>query len=1685
MPEDATGRLVNHRYRVEAKLGQGAAGEVYRVLDTLKGDAPLALKLLAAPATDQQAVESLRTEFFALSRLRHPNLVSVHDLGRDGDTGRWFLTMEFVDGPTLASWQAPDDNHLLNLTVRLLQAMDFIHARGFVHADIKPENILLPGGGSEPKIADFGLAGLLGLPASRRGTLPYTAPEVLRGDAPGSAADFYSLGATLYQVAFGDPPFPGETPDKIIEGHLRHDPEFPAERVDSLPHGFAIVLRRLLAKDPGARPQSGREVIEALQDLTGHQFTPGDSATRGSVLRHGSFIGRTREMETLDAALKKLSSEGSGGTVILRGPTGAGRSRILEEVRIGAQLAGVTVVRADCHPGEEDPYQHVATLLQELSALAGKPPPEELASLLSQEPSDAITGSHDPALLHEAAARLTRDAAAAAPILLLFDDLHLAHPDMLALITHMVRGCETERVLSLMSSRNDGLATSSTALDEIAAMPGAMDLDLPPLSPAESQELVSSLLGGKQPPEEVLQELVSGNQGNPYLLVETTRAFLDAGALSLDPAGEWRLDHALLGESHLSDSPAQAAAMRVGKLVPASRDILQTLSIALRPLTLSDLQSLTQASQTGAGPAVEELVERDILCRVETAGETRYRFAHVLVRDAVYRELEQTNPDAYRRLHRARADQLAAAGTRSAGDLAELARHHEMLGEKREAADLRLRAARKDRDRGAPAGAARHFRRALDLFGETPGSESVQAAVWEELGDVDRAASRPQEAGSAYSKALDATSESDAVPRSRLLWKQATIATLAGNMKEARHLLTQARVLARKSDDKSILARCFNALGNSYAREGEHARAERYYRRALNVRRKLNNEADIANSLTNLGMVATFQGRESEGQELLRQALEISRRSGDIPGIAMVANNLGIVATKGGDLLEALERFAEACKAYEEIGALGREAECLLNMAKVQIRRGRYHRAVEMAGKGLELRRRLGLLGETTEALDLMGTAYRNSGRSEAALEAHERGLATARRHQDTRQEAFALLALAGDHLAVGNAPAAENLLEQIDAGLGHEGRLGQGMDLIRVERLLVSGDGAGARAQAAEILANEEQTWDAPNFLEMRLLHIRAGVTTARFQDCLTELDEILEDKMLDFYPARAWEVQRLRASALAGLSRMDESDKAHRAALDAFAHLAGELPAEYRTALEGSQAATRLRLDGQGSSTARVAPARFLDTMYQVIEALTSVNDPDVMLDRILGLAIKLLGAERGLILMFPEGGGQPRVAVARNVEEQTIADAITYSCQVVEEGRAGHALVSPDARRDPRLRDYASVSLFQIRSVICVPLKARDRIMGTVYLDSRSRAIGFDDDDLNFLKAFAQHAATALDNAGMLRALQRENLTLRQKVLDRYSFANIVGRAPAMQEVFSTLKTVSASALPVLVLGESGTGKELVARALHYNSLRRQAAFLSENCAALPDALLESQLFGHIRGAFTGANSDQTGLFQEAHRGSLFLDEIGEMSPSLQARLTRVLETGEFRPVGAAQPVQVDVRIIAATHRNLEEMVSAGSFRRDLLFRLNVITIELPPLRERREDIPLLIGHFLEELSLELGMPAPGMSDGALELLSAREWPGNVRQLRNEISRLLVFHRGEVIGADAVREMSPAVVPSLDDYTDTPGEALPLKEMEKRHIRRALEETKGDRAQAARLLRVGRATIFRKIRDYGLDV
>ena len=334
---------------------------------------------------------------------------------------------------------------------------------------------------------------------------------------------------------------------------------------------------------------------------------------------------------------------------------------------------------------------------------------------------------------------------------------------------------------------------------------------------------------------------------------------------------------------------------------------------------------------------------------------------------------------------------------------------------------------------------------------------------------------------------------------------------------------------------------------------------------------------------------------------------------------------------------------------------------------------------------------------------------------------------------------------------------------------------------------------------------------------------------------------------------------------------------------------------------------------------------------------------------------------------------------------------------------------------------------------------------------------------------------------------RRLASENAYLRSQLEERYQFGDILGRSRPMQDLFQLLETVARSSSTILIAGETGTGKEVVARAIHHNSPRRAYRFVALNCSAIPEALLEAELFGHVRGAFTGAVGARQGRFEQAHKGTMFLDEVGTMSQALQMKLLRALQEREFERVGDNQTIKVDVRVIAATNSDLARMVAEGAFREDLFYRLNVIAIQLPPLRDRRDDIPLLVKHFLAKFSLDA---ATHLSQTAMRALMAYHWPGNVRQLENAVERAVALCGGrqEITVTDLPPEVQAAPQSDAPAFVDFPDEGLDLPKylasIERDLIQRALDRTQGNRNKAADLLRIKRTTLVEKLKRIGVD-
>ncbi len=506
-----------------------------------------------------------------------------------------------------------------------------------------------------------------------------------------------------------------------------------------------------------------------------------------------------------------------------------------------------------------------------------------------------------------------------------------------------------------------------------------------------------------------------------------------------------------------------------------------------------------------------------------------------------------------------------------------------------------------------------------------------------------------------------------------------------------------------------------------------------------------------------------------------------------------------------------------------------------------------------------------------------------------------------------------------------------------------------------------------------------------------------------------------------------------------------------------------------------------------------------------------LLLAGDRQKLLDFILDEAIRLSGAERGFIILGSEGSEAP--AAARSLDKETLRRArekfsTTVFRQVLQ---TGEPLISMDAEKDPQLQQAKSIVELQLRSVLCVPIRLADRPLGVLYLDNRFTEGAFQENQVQQLSLFADQAALALNALDSLAAAERhadelgrlqrqlallneqleERTTRAERKLDQAQallgnftvqtgFEGIIGSSKAIRKVLRTLEQIEDSAVTVYLHGESGTGKELIARAIHRRSPRREQPFIAINCAAFSDSLLDSELFGHVRGAFTGAERERRGLFEEAHRGTIFLDEVGEMGAGMQAKLLRVLQEREIRPVGSNQPKQVDVRVIAATNRELAALVAEKKFREDLFYRLNVLRLDLPALRERREDIPELVRFFMENNSMGIPKEFLHIEADAMTQLLDYAWPGNIRELQNEIQRGILMGKGR-IGAEL---LSPAI---RRGTAEAGGEDFSLKgrlkELERRLLTQVLERHRGNKEQAAKSLGISRVKLYQLIRAHRL--
>ncbi len=467
---------------------------------------------------------------------------------------------------------------------------------------------------------------------------------------------------------------------------------------------------------------------------------------------------------------------------------------------------------------------------------------------------------------------------------------------------------------------------------------------------------------------------------------------------------------------------------------------------------------------------------------------------------------------------------------------------------------------------------------------------------------------------------------------------------------------------------------------------------------------------------------------------------------------------------------------------------------------------------------------------------------------------------------------------------------------------------------------------------------------------------------------------------------------------------------------------------------------------------------------------ERLLAARDLSRLLDALLDALLEVTHADKGFVILID--GGRMEVKAARNVAHENIEDAVArVSDSIVQRvATTGRPVVVADALHDTRWSSSASVVNLKVCSVMCAPLMREGEPFGVIYLGNDRVVDLFDEKSLEVLTVFAAQASLLAQNAQLLDGLRRENEALRQEV-EQSRFGEIIGAGASMREVYRRIDRVADTDVSVLISGETGTGKELVAREIHRRSQRAAGPFVAVNCGAIPEALLESELFGHVRGAFTGAVATRDGKFQAARGGTLFLDEVGDMPLALQVKIVRALQERAVTRVGDTRSEPVDIRVVAATNRVLEDEIRAGRFREDLYYRLDVVSIALPPLRERGDDVIVIARFFLQRYAREFDARARSFAPGAVVALRKYAWPGNIRELENRIKKAVVLAEGPVVGPEDL-DLGP------DELSPVLPLALAKEEFQKRYINEVLQRNAGNRTRTAKELGVDPRTIFRHL-------
>jgi Nif-specific regulatory protein len=1602
-------------YRIIKKLEETNTAVIYKVQDS--SSVTRALKIARLNTKEHNAL--IIREFQILNQIKHPTIVRVMDLDTDTD-GRAFFLQPFLPGKAIDTCFVSLTTDLANALLDIVNALAVLHNRGFIHGDLKPEHLLYDASTRKTMLIDFGYARIPDDQNFRTGTIGYIAPEVIKGIGLDQRSDIYSLGVIIYKILTSTP-----------VGQAWRD-------IPNIPDVINGLVRRMCAQEPAARPLITEIHEVLLRYTTKKQRTP----------RYDVSLPKTTYIE--QQVLKEIFNLEPGIAYTVCGETGTGKTRLLLELKYRFMQRGCVT------------FYH----LSGEQTLIGS-----LCKLLDIEKSDIVEENDKYAIFQNVFAGL-QQYASRAPVALLIDELEALTDFDRALLRYIGFGIEGMPVTII------GTATDP----EIAQAINLKILTLDPFTIEETEQLITTTLcplgftqdGTINSHRRFATWLHEQSGGNPLYAVELLRTLFEQRILTFTEYS-WHIASSGLDHTRIPERLEHLIFQRYEHLNEYEHSVLQALALLKIPV---DPGVLVSVFGNECYTSLERLRYTGLVKEDTTMNRNVVFMPNKILYTLVRSTVNTPEIDRLRKLLTKVLEHNIPVDSRYAALLATL---YDEDGAREKAVKYATLAARNAEKEHDHATAVDYYR---IIQKNTPEHSKEHVMTVLKIADILTTVGRCKEAIVLYQELYDHTVRTYhrqiITGIGRAYYHMGNFTEAVTHLRKALNIYKKKMTSEPAVDIQTRLAYCLSVTG-------EFAEAERLIGQAIKHAKTIGSARLISAALYYKAVLQHQQGKYNQSIRSAEEHIQFSDKNGILRGRALSTLLLSRIYQEQNDLDKALHHV-DATIAYLEksrditasLNALDCKATILFNNGEIAQARALYESTLQKA-------KQIDYYPIIISCLSALSTIDIMMGKFDQALASAQEGFSLS---PDTTHFVINMVDI---HVARGDIDKADTILEMVSNRTDdlhyHRAALhiaAEKKDLLnvrnhledftRIDRLtdvaqqsrlnsyfdLMSNLYEVQEYQTCAIYADKILATSSPQDIYHSIAQAYMKLTKYYISNSLLDISPEIEHLKRTSLVYEMIRLQRLRIHALMSkqMTKQAVQDLSHGLldCLDLAHSIQAHQEVNYLQDLQHRLFPVLIR--DAGSQPASSEYLAFFSQIAALIESRLGYDD---FIADLLDIVVRATRAERGaLFLNTPQG---IEFCVGRGMDQTTLSDATELSKTAIRDIQNKEIVFTHNAQSDPDFKINKSVVLNKIRSLLCIPLTVNANVIGALYLDSRLEGTMFSEHDRDFLLTVARILAAVIDRSRAIQKIIDENAALRTSVIADIGQGYLISTSRAMKKVYDLINQVAATNSPVLLIGETGTGKGMLARLIHQRSAREDKKFTVINCGTIPETLLESELFGHKRGAFTGALADKPGLLEHAQGGTVFLDELTNTTPAFQAKLLEAIEDKVIRRVGETRTYTIDVRFIFATNKDLEIEVEEGRFRKDLYYRINVFKIEIPPLRERGSDIILLARFFLEMSSKEIGKKVIGFTPQSKQLLRSYHWAGNVRELRHVVERAVVLAKGVNITHHEL---------NLDARESREGASI--QEIKKEAVFEALEATNYNTSKAARLLGVNRRTIQR---------